>query len=86
MSVVPLLLGGSDSLSVSYGMEPEQEALSIVSFKDREAASPVNKLNLKIFYVIFHIPDRMLSVFHLLLLLTVLHVSFRPVLSGIMSF
>ena len=25
---------GSDSLSVSYGMEPEQEALSIVSFKD----------------------------------------------------
>ena len=45
MSVVPLLLGGSDSLSVSYGMEPEQEALSIVSFKDREAASPVNKLN-----------------------------------------
>ena len=39
MSVVPLLLGGSDSLSVSYGMEPEQEALSIVSFKDREAAS-----------------------------------------------
>ena len=24
----------SDSLSVSYGMEPEQEALSIVSFKD----------------------------------------------------
>ena len=39
MSVVPLLLGDSDSLSVSYGMEPEQEALSIVSFKDREAAS-----------------------------------------------
>ena len=34
LSVVPLLLGGSDSLSVSYGMEPEQEALSIVSFKD----------------------------------------------------
>ena len=33
LSVVPLLLGGSDSLSVSYGMEPEQEALSIVSFK-----------------------------------------------------
>ena len=29
-----LLLGDSDSLSVSYGMEPEQEALSIVSFKD----------------------------------------------------
>jgi len=29
-----LLLGGSDSLSVSYGMEPEQEALSIVYFKD----------------------------------------------------
>ena len=28
MSVVPLLLGGSDSLSVSYGMEPEQERLS----------------------------------------------------------
>ena len=28
-----LLLGDSDSLSVSYGMEPEQEALSIVSFK-----------------------------------------------------
>ena len=27
LSVVPLLLGGSDSLSVSYGMEPEQEAL-----------------------------------------------------------
>ena len=26
-------LGNSDSLSVSYGMEPEQEALSIVSFK-----------------------------------------------------
>ena len=26
--------GDSDSLSVSYGMEPEQEALSIVSFKD----------------------------------------------------
>ena len=26
-------------------MEPEQEALSIVSFKDWEAASPVNKLN-----------------------------------------
>ena len=39
MSVVSLLLGDSDSLSVSYGMEPEQEALSIVSFKDREAAS-----------------------------------------------
>ena len=39
MSVVPLLLGDSDSLSVSYGMEPEQEALSIVSFKDREVAS-----------------------------------------------
>ena len=39
LSVVPLLLGDSDSLSVSYGMEPEQEALSIVSFKDREAAS-----------------------------------------------
>ena len=39
MSVVPLLLGDSDSLSVSYGMEPEQESLSIVSFKDREAAS-----------------------------------------------
>ena len=39
LSVVPLLLGGSDSLSVSYGMEPEQEALSTVSFKDREAAS-----------------------------------------------
>ena len=35
----PLLLGDSDSLSVSYGMEPEQEALSIVSFKDWEAAS-----------------------------------------------
>ena len=34
LSVVPLFLGGSDSLSVSYGMEPEQEALSIVSFKD----------------------------------------------------
>ena len=34
-----LLLGDSDSLSVSYGMEPEQEALSIVSFKDWEAAS-----------------------------------------------
>jgi len=31
---MPLLLGDSDSLSVSYGMEPEQEALSIVSFKD----------------------------------------------------
>jgi hypothetical protein len=29
-----LLLGASDSLSVSYGMEPEQEALSIVPFKD----------------------------------------------------
>ena len=29
----------SDSLSVSCGMEPEQEALSIVSFKDWEAAS-----------------------------------------------
>ena len=28
-------------------MEPEQEALSIVSFKDWEAASPVNKLNSK---------------------------------------
>ena len=40
MSVVPLLLGGSDSLSVSYGMEPEQEALSIVSFKDREYDFP----------------------------------------------
>ena len=40
LSVVPLLLGDSDSLSVSYGMEPEQEALSIVSFKNREAASP----------------------------------------------
>ena len=39
LSVVPLLLGDSNSLSVSYGMEPEQEALSIVSFKDREAAS-----------------------------------------------
>ncbi len=39
LSVVPLLLGDSDSLSVSYGMEPEQESLSIVSFKDREAAS-----------------------------------------------
>ena len=26
--------GASDSLSGSYGMEPEQEALSIVSFKD----------------------------------------------------
>ena len=39
LSVVSLLLGDSDSLSVSYGMEPEQEALSIVSFKDREAAS-----------------------------------------------
>ena len=46
MSVVPLLLGDSDSLSVSYGMEPEQEALSIVSFKDREA-NYVNKLNPK---------------------------------------
>ena len=34
LSVVPLLLGDSDSLSVSYGMEPEQEALSILSFKD----------------------------------------------------
>ena len=34
LSVVPLLLGDSDSLSVSYGMEPEQEALSIVSFKN----------------------------------------------------
>ena len=34
LSVVPLLLGDSGSLSVSYGMEPEQEALSIVSFKD----------------------------------------------------
>ena len=34
VTVVPLLLGGSDSLSVSYGMEPEQEALSIVSFND----------------------------------------------------
>ena len=34
LSVVSLLLGDSDSLSVSYGMEPEQEALSIVSFKD----------------------------------------------------
>jgi len=33
----------SFAFSVSYGMEPEQEALSIVSFKDREAASPVNK-------------------------------------------
>ena len=31
----------SDSLSVSYGMEPEQEALSIVFFKDWEAASPL---------------------------------------------
>ena len=41
LSVVPLLLGDSDSLSVSYGMEPEQEALSIVSFKDWEAASPL---------------------------------------------
>ena len=41
LSVVPLLLGDSDSLSVSYGMEPEQEALSIVSFKDREVASPL---------------------------------------------
>jgi len=29
-----LLLGDFGSLSVSYGMEPEQEALSIVSFKD----------------------------------------------------
>ena len=47
LSVVPLLLGDSDSLRVSYGMEPEQEALSIVSFKDWEAASPVNKLNPK---------------------------------------
>ena len=27
LSVVPLLLGDSDSLSVSYGMEPEQELL-----------------------------------------------------------
>ena len=27
LSVVPLLLGDSDSLSVSYGMEPEQERL-----------------------------------------------------------
>ena len=26
--------GASDSPTVSYGMEPEQEALSIVSFKD----------------------------------------------------
>ena len=34
LSVVPLLLGDSGSLSVSYGMEPEQEALSIVSFMD----------------------------------------------------
>ena len=42
MSVVPLLLGDSDSLSVSYGMEPEQEALSIVSFKSCLAAD-VNK-------------------------------------------
>ena len=41
LSVVPLLLGDSDSLSVSYGMEPEQEALSIVSFKDCGAASPL---------------------------------------------
>ena len=31
LSIVPLLLGDSDSLSVSYGMEPEQEALAIVS-------------------------------------------------------
>ena len=49
MSVVPLLLGASDSLSVSYGMEPEQEALSIVSFKDREAASQlINEIKLRI--------------------------------------
>ena len=34
--------GASDSLSVSYGMEPEQEALYTVFFKDREATS-VNK-------------------------------------------
>ena len=46
LSVVPLLLGDSDSLSVSYGMEPEQEALYTVFFKDREANS-VNKLNPK---------------------------------------
>ena len=57
LSVVPLLLGGSDSLSVSYGMEPEQEALSIVSFKDREAASPVNKLNPNNIYKSFAITD-----------------------------
>ena len=36
MSVVPLLLGDSDSLSVSYGMEPEQETL-------RESESPKSK-------------------------------------------
>ena len=57
LSVVPLLLGDSDSLSVSYGMEPEQEALSIVSFKDWEAASPVNKLNLDNIYKSFAITD-----------------------------
>ena len=39
LSVVPLLLGDSDSLSVSYGMEPEQEALSIVSFKTERPLS-----------------------------------------------
>ena len=45
--LVPLLLGDSDSLSVSYGMEPEQEALSIVSFKGLRGRFLVNKLNPK---------------------------------------
>ena len=62
MSVVPLLLGDSDSLSVSYGMEPEQEALSIVSFKDREAASPVNKLNPKNYRISIYSPAKALFI------------------------
>ncbi len=38
--------GASDSLIVSYGMEPEQEALSISS--ELKTVSPVNKLNPKL--------------------------------------
>ena len=55
MSVVPLLLGDSDSLSVSYGMEPEQEALSIVSSTER-GRFPVNKLNPKFMVADFRQP------------------------------
>ena len=65
MSVVPLLLGGSDSLSVSYGMEPEQEALSIVSFKDREAASQlINEIPIDLFFSMPYLPISFLQSFY----------------------